>query len=291
MWTVRDAIRWAVEELSTIDISEPWREAELLLIHVLGISRKDLLVNLDRLLSHEEVEIFKNYILRRKDREPLQYIVEKVEFRGLLFKVNRNVLIPRPETELLVEELLKSIKEKPGKVIDLCTGSGCIAISIAKEITGCHIYAVDISEGAIDVAKENAEIHGVKGRIEFFVGDLFGPLDTLGLDGGIDLIVTNPPYISGRDMESLSPEIKKYEPMIAIYGGRDGLNFYRRIIQDAYRYLIPGGLLMMEIGYGQAANIKYLFEKHGGYEDITIIHDLAGIERIMKARSVPFTQV
>ncbi|MBI5199329.1 MAG: peptide chain release factor N(5)-glutamine methyltransferase [Nitrospirae bacterium] len=292
--TVLDLLKWANEYLSSCNVPDPYIEAEYLLAHVLGCQRKDLLVYPERILAPDEMGRFKDYIERRVRREPSQYIIGEVEFRGRLFKVNRDVLIPRPETELLVEEAVKSVKAKDVSgngegvtIVDLCTGSGCIAISIARELPYCRVYAVDISEGAISVARENAERHGVDDRVIFLSGDLFDAIEPLGLESEIDLIISNPPYVSTKEMEGLQPEIKEYEPLQALYGGEDGLDFYRRIIHEAPFYLTHGGLLIMEIGYGQGERIKGLFEQEGVFEEIEVKKDFAGIERVIKTTYSP----
>ncbi len=288
--TVPETLRWAGEYLSLHKVPDPSIEAEFLLAHAFGCQKKDLLIHPERVLTPGEVEQFKGFVERRGRREPLQYILGEVEFRGLSFKVNRKVLIPRPETELLVEEAINSIKGREGSgegkditILDLCTGSGCIAISIAKELPYCRVYAVDISERAIEVARENAERYGVGERVIFLPGDLFEAIEPLGLDGEIDLIISNPPYVSKKEMEGLQPEIKAYEPLSALYGGEDGLDFYRRIVDEAPFYLSDGGLLIMEIGCSQAERVKDLLENEGLFSQIEVKKDLSGIDRIIKA--------
>lgn len=286
--TITGVLRWAREYLSHLDVPEPYMEGEYLLTHVLGCQRKDLLIYPDRVLTSDEVKRFSEVIERRGRREPSQYILGEVEFRGLLFTVNREVLIPRPETELLVEEAVNSICSgvKDVTVLDLCTGSGCIAICIAKEIKergGLKVYAVDISGGAIAIARKNAERHRVEDKITFLVGDLFSVIEPLGLGGKIDLIVSNPPYVSKEAMGRLQPEIKGYEPVLALDGGEDGLDFYRRIIREAPRYLKQQGGLIMEIGFNQARHVRNLFEKEKVFSGVEMKRDLAGIERVIKA--------
>jgi len=289
---INEALRWAREYLSHLDVPEPYMEGEYLLMHVLGCQRKDLLIHPERILTSGEMKRFSEVIERRGRREPSQYILGEVEFRGLLFKVNREVLIPRPETELLVEEAVNSVCSgiKDVTVLDLCTGSGCIAICIAKEIKergGLKVYAVDISGGAIAIARKNAERHRVEEKITFLVGDLFSVIKPLGLEGKIDLIVSNPPYVSKEAMERLQPEIKGYEPVLALYGGEDGLDFYRRIIREVPRYLKQQGGLIMEIGFNQARHVRNLFEKEKVFSGVEVKRDLAGIERIIKASYLP----
>ena len=279
-------------------------DGEYLLMHVLGCQKKDLLIHPERVLTSDEIKRFSEAIERRGRREPPQYILGEVEFRGLLFKVNREVLIPRPETELLVEEAVRNILVSPESVsvLDLCTGSGCVAICIARElkktipvtppllkgeIGGLRIYAVDISGGAIAVARENAGRHGVEDSIQFLIGDLFHALEPLKLEGKIDLIVSNPPYVSTKEMKDLQPEIREYEPLQALYGGEDGLDFYRRIIREAPRYLKQQGSLIMEIGFDQAESVRRLLEKEKVFSRIEVKRDLAGIERIIKASYLP----
>lgn len=288
--TVAEILRWAAEFLALHQVTDPHIDAEVLLAHLLRCERKELLIHPERALSGGEMERFRRLVERRAGREPVQYITGEVEFRGLLFKVNREVLIPRPETEFLVEEAIHSLGERDvggeGRditVLDLCTGSGCIAISIARELPYSRVYAVDISEGALEAARENAERHGVEDRAIFLPGDLFEGTEPLGLEGEIDLIISNPPYVSKKEMEKLQPEIKEYEPIQALYGGEDGLDFYRRIIDEAPFYLSHGGLLILEIGYGQSESVQKLLEEEGSFTEIEMKKDLAGIERVIKA--------
>lgn len=291
--TVAQALRWAREYLSHLDIPEPYVEGEYLLMHLLGCQRKDLLIHPERVLTSGEIKRFSEVIERRGRREPPQYILGEIEFRGLLFKVNREVLIPRPETELLVEEAVRGVLVSPEyeyTVLDLCTGSGCIALSIAREIKetrGLKVYAVDISAGAVAVAQENARRHGVEDKIEFLVGDMFNAIEPLKLEGKIDLIVSNPPYVSKKEMGNLQPEIREYEPLQSLYGGEDGLDFYSRIIRESPRYLKQQGGLIMEIGFDQAVPVRSLLEKEKVFSRIEVKRDLAGIERIIKASYLP----
>lgn len=309
-WTVGEILRWAAEFLALRQVPDPHIDAGILLAYLLGCEKKELLIHPEKILSGGEVERFSRLVERRAAREPVQYITGEVEFRGLIFKVNRNVLIPRPETELLAEEAIRGLKERvvrgemnsgdtilnseieygvPGKgkdmtILDLCTGGGCIAISIARELPYSRVYAVDISEGALEVARENAERHGIEDRVIFLSGDLFEGIEPLGLEGEIDLIVSNPPYVSRKEMEGLPPEIRDYEPLHALDGGKDGLDFYRRIIEEAPFYLARGGLLIMEIGYGQSESVEKLLESEGDFIEIEIKEDLAGIDRIIRAK-------
>ncbi len=293
IWTVIKAIYWSEAYLKRFNIPNAKIDAEYLLSHILKCKRQELYLSSERQLTNEEINIFKGFIQRRSKREPLQYIICEEEFRGLVFKVTRDVLIPRPETELLVEEAVKIIerqraegKRQKVNVIDLCTGSGCIAVSIAKEIPDSKVYATDISEKALAVAKENAKGHGVEDRITFLQGSFLEPLKNLGLEGKIDIMLSNPPYVSKKNMEKLQPEIKEYEPPLALYGGKDGLDSYRTIIPQSLPYVKKEGYLILEIGYGQAEGVKEPFAKHPSYGEIEIIKDLSGIERVVKAKNL-----
>ena len=282
--TVAKSLRWAEGYLAQRGVPSPYVDAEYILAHILGCQRQDLLIYPDRVVKEDEAAQFNVCIERRGRREPLQYITGEVEFRGLLFKVNKDVLIPRPETELLVDEVVKSVTKKDATILDLCTGSGCIAVCIAREIIDSKVYAVDISEGALAAARENAARHGVGERITFLSGDLFGAISSLNLKGMIDVIVSNPPYVSSEEMQELQPEIRDFEPASALYGGKDGLDFYRRIIHDSPYYLAAGGYILMEMGYGQAGRIKELIESENKFINIEITKDMAGIGRTISAR-------
>ena len=282
--TVAKSLRWAEGYLAQRGVPCPYVDAEYILAHILGCQRQDLLIYPDRVVKEDEAAQFNACIERRGRREPLQYIIGEVGFRGLLFKVNRDVLIPRPETELLVDEVVKSVTKKDVTILDLCTGSGCIAVCIARELIDSKVYAVDISEGALAAARENAARHGVGERITFLSGDLFSAISSLNLKGMIDVIVSNPPYVSSEEMQELQPEIRDYEPASALYGGKDGLDFYRRIIHDSPYYLAAGGYILMEMGYGQAGRIKELIESENKFINIEITKDMAGIGRTISAR-------
>lgn len=284
--TVGEALIWAFEELSGADILYARDESEFLLMHVLDCKRHELFLNARRVLTARESQLLREAAGRRVAREPAQYIFGEAEFRSRPFKVTRDVLIPRPETELLVDEALKEAPAYgPGAltVIDLCTGSGCIAISAALEMN-CEVFAADISEKALDTARENAEKLGAARKISFFCGDLFEPMP-LEIKGRAHMVLTNPPYITGKDMEALAPEVKDFEPRQALFGGSDGLDVIRRIITEAPLYLTPGGILLMEIGYDQGEAVTMLARDSGGYGRIEILKDYAGIGRILKARS------
>ena len=288
--TIAQALSWAQPVLKASGVEDARFEAEYLLSCALGCKRHELFLNSGKALSPGEAAAFSDYIARRSKRVPAQYIVGHTDFRGLTIKVTRDTLIPRPETEILVDEAVKKARTLPhtasaGVVaIDLCTGSGCVAVSFSHEVPSSATYATDISKEALKVAADNARHCGVADRIHFCQGDLYSALDGLGLSNRASIIISNPPYVAQAEMDGLQPEVRDYEPHAALLGGADGLDFYRRIIKDAPRYLTPGGFLLMEIGYGQAAKIKNIFDEYGGFTDIEVKKDLSGIERVMMAK-------
>lgn len=284
--TAGEALIWVFGELSKAQIPYARDESEFLLMHVLDCRRHKLFLDARRVLTPQETLLLREAAARRLEREPIQYIFGEAEFRGRAFKVTRDVLIPRPETELLVEEAIKeapSFGSGPLTVIDLCTGSGCIAISAALDIS-CEVFATDISEKALDIAKENAQRLGASPKVTFLKGDLFGAIPEK-IKGRAHMLLTNPPYITEKDMDALAPEVKDFEPRQALYGGSDGMDMIRRIISEATAYLAPGGLLLMEIGYDQSEATTELTEASAGYSHTEILKDYAGISRILKARS------
>lgn len=277
MKTIFEVLKTASEKFSAVQIDNPRLDAEILLAHVLNCRRLSLYVDFDKVLPLESVLRFNELVNRRLEGVPVAYLTGSKEFFGLKFAVNENVLIPRPETEILTEFVGEYLRGLAREVIfaDLGTGSGAIPISILKFVKNARAIAVDISESALEVAKFNAKKFHVEDRIEFYCGDLFEPLT-----GKIfNAIVSNPPYIPTNDLKTLQEEVK-HEPQLALDGGADGLKFYRRIISDAPRFLVSGGLLAVEIGINQATAVKNLFEQ-AKFADVTILKDLAGIERIV----------
>lgn len=289
-WTVTQAFFWAGKYLASHDIPAPLAEAEYLLAYVLKCNKDDIVLLHDRVLQEDEIKRFKKVIDRRVKREPSQHIIGEEEFWGLTFKVTKDVLIPRSETQYLVKEALKEARahepEAGKQIIDLCTGSGCIAVCMAVQLKNSKIYAVDISDKALAVARENARRHGADKRIIFLEGDLYNPIEPLGLEGKIDIILSNPPYVSKKMRDILQPEIKLYEPMLALAGGEDGFDFYRRIIPESAKYLKPGGFLILEIGYGQLDGVISLIEQEKLYKGIEVKKDFAEIDRVVKTRFV-----
>lgn len=260
-------------------------DAELLLRHLLGKDRAWIITHGDDALAGEEEALFEEAVRRRAKREPLQYITGTQEFWGLDFIVTPDVLIPRPESEVVVEAALKAAKGfKTPVIVDLCTGSGCIAVSLANELPGTRIFATDRSEKALAVARRNAQRHGVSERIRFLEGDLFGPLDELDIRGKVDVITANPPYIQSGDLPLLQPEVKDHEPEMALVAGPEGIEIAGRIIAAAPRYLGKNGFLIMEMGIGQAEAVIQMVKKTGAYAEPQLLRDLADIDRVMVTR-------
>lgn len=295
--TVGDGLAWAGASLEEAELEEPTREAEYLLAALLDYTQGELYLNRTRRMSGAESRAFRRAVARRSSGEPPQYIIGEQEFRGLAFKVNGDVLIPRPETELLVEEVLVTLRggekrgaggesEEPPFVIDLCTGSGCIAVTVAHEIERVRCIATDLSAAALEVARDNAARHGVAERITFFEGDLFTPITRSDKTGRADVIVSNPPYVPKVEIPTLQPEVSRFEPTTALDGGEDGLDLIREIVAEAPHYLASKGTLLMEIGYGQAEEVRALFDESDYSWAVEVSRDYGGIERIVKARIV-----
>ena len=274
-----EVLKAASDKLSAAKIDNPRLDSEILLANVLNCRRLQLYVDSNRILPLENILKFNQLINQRLEGIPVAYLVGSKDFMGLSFAVNENVLIPRPETEILTEFVGEYLRGLDKEVIfaDLGTGSGAIAVSILKFVKSARAVAVDVSKSALQVAKFNASKFHVENRIEFHCGDLFKPLTVK-----FDAIVSNPPYIQTSELKTLQKEVK-CEPQLALDGGEDGLSFYRRILRDAPRFLADGGLLAVEIGINQAAAVKKLFED-ANFADVTILNDLAGIERVVAGK-------
>ena len=289
--TVLEILNWSTNHLKNHQIENDRLNAELLLARSLNLSREGLYGNLHSQLKEGEKETLEKMIQRRISGEPLQYILEHQEFWSIDFKVDPRVSIPRPETELLVEQSLlilsrNSLRGIPS-VLEIGTGSGAIAIALAKEVKNIFLVATDISRDALVLAKENAKTAGVQHQIEFVNGDLFGPLRPSKGRKRFGLILSNPPYIVRPEIGSLAKEVRDYEPTIALDGGEDGLEFYRRIISGAPFYLREGGWLLLEIGWGQSEKIAEQIKRSGVFLKPQILPDLSGIERVVKAQRIP----
>jgi len=287
--TVKDAIKHAERELIEAGTGEAGVEAEWIVAGALGMKRFELFLNPLQRLDKEERKRLGEILKRRKKREPLAYITGFTDFRGFIIKVSKAVLIPRPETEILVDEALSILNNGVGekRVLEPCTGSGCISVAIAGEDGAVKVTAIDISAEAIKTARENAARNNVADKINFLQGDLVRPFRD---DAAFDLIVANPPYITTLDMNELAPEIRLYEPGLALYGGPDGLDYIKRLIRGSAPLLKPGGSLLLELGMGQAEEVAQLALSTGLYENIHTKKDLSRIDRIFSARKKAFKQ-
>jgi release factor glutamine methyltransferase len=285
MNTVADARAWAIEKLKRAGSGNPVLTADLLLGHVFGWERVHVLSRIEKIVPDEIWLRLKGLVSRRIGGEPLQYLTGEKEFYGLAFRVAPGVLIPRPETEILVEKALELIKNRSlsrTRFVDIGTGSGCIAISVAHEIPSATGWAVDISAAALSIARENAIHHGVSDRILLIQADL---LECFPRKECFDLVLCNPPYVALRDYDSLPSEVSDYEPHEALFGGESGFEVYRRLIPEVSSRLAPGGHLLLEAGAGQAEWVGQFIEEAGLLLEITV-NDLQGIPRCIIARKI-----
>ncbi len=279
---INTLLKKGVEILGNREYSEPVLEVVFLLSNLLGVDETHIYTYGEKEVPKAIEEEFLEKIALRKKGYPLQYILKEVEFMGLKFYVNEGVLIPRQDTEILVEYILNIMDEKKEyTIIELGTGSGCISLSLANYFKGkVSIYGVDINDEALKIAKKNLEDLKLENKVKLLKGDLFQGIESLQLEKKVDIIISNPPYIPNKTIEGLQDEVKKYEPIEALDGGEDGLNFYRRIIPESRKYLKKSGLVALEIGYDQGEKVSSLF-KYEGYENIRIIKDLQGLDRVV----------
>ncbi len=287
--TIRNILKWAIATLKEAETDSPGINADTLLSFVLSCDRARLYTNPDEIITDAGINRYKDLIKERTRHVPLQYLTGHVEFMSLDFFVDKRVLIPRPETEILVETVLIKAQEKQYSnrkttIMDIGTGSGCIAISLAKNLSNVEIYASDNSQEALLVAETNVQRHDVADKVHLLHGDIFSAFNSHIEKGKVDFIVSNPPYVSESEWKNLEPELRDHEPREALVGGKDGLCFYIQIINDASAWLIPGGYLVIEIGETQADTIISLMESKGHYDDIEISKDLQGKERVISAR-------
>jgi release factor glutamine methyltransferase len=285
-WTIQKLLNWIVEYLTSKCIDSPRLSAELLLTHVMGLKRIELYTQYDKPVVKEQLDNLRDLVKRAGQNEPVAYLVGKTEFYSLEINVTPDCMIPRPETELLVERAIEFLRTRRNTqfVCDLCTGSGCIAVAIAKNYSDVHIIATDICDAALAVAAGNIEKHQLKDRITLLQGDLFDPIIS-GLDvDKFDLIVCNPPYVSTAEYEKLDKNVQDYEPKVALFAGVDGLDIYRRIIEKADQFLKPDAALILEIGYAHGSAVRELLEQTGTFAEIKIEKDLHNNDRIATAK-------
>ena len=276
---IGEALNWAEEKLKEAGIEESQIESEIFLEEELGLERAKIYLNFHKTIPLI-LDSLKNKIIKRAKHIPLAYILGRTQFMGFDFLVDERVMIPRQETEILVEAVIKKYVDSP-LIVDIGTGCGNIAIALAKSIPCFRIYATDISSEALELARENAKKNAVsKERISFLQGDLFKPLNDLNLFNKIDILVSNPPYIPSGEIENLPSEVL-FEPRIAIDGEFDGLGFYRKIINESPLYLKNGGYLFLEIGFNQADEVKRLISKNSNFTKPDVVLDYMGIDRII----------
>jgi len=281
-WTIQKLLNWTTEFLTNKGVEAPRLSAELLISHVVGLKRIELYTQFDKQVPQQQLDLLHDLVKRASLHEPVAYLTGKTEFYSLEFDITTDCLIPRPETELLVQRAIEFLRTRSGVqyICDLCTGSGCIAVAIAKNFPNARVTATDISAAVLEVAARNIEKHQLKERVRLLCGDLFEPVIQQLDVSQFDLIVCNPPYVSTAEYEKLEKNVKDYEPEFALLAGEDGLDVYRRIIEKADEFLKPGAALMLEIGYAQGSAIKELLEQTGAFTEIKIEKDYHNNDRI-----------
>lgn len=271
---------WIQADFDRRGIESARLEADLIVAHVLSVKRIALFMDLDRPLMQSELSQIRALVERRRCHEPMAYLLGEREFYGRTFEVNRAVLIPRPDTELLVEQAVSFLRGETapeGAVLDLCVGSGAVAVSVAAELAGLRVVASDLSEEALEVARRNAERHGVIDRLDLRCGELFAPI---GERERFACITVNPPYIGEEEMASLAPDVRDFEPRMALCPGSDALVFYKRLAREAPAHLVAGGALFVEVGYQQADEVSALF-RDAGFERVASHRDLNAVPRVV----------
>ena len=281
-WTVDEVLRWATDDFRARGISSPRLDAELLVARALETTRIQLIIDAQRTVDPGELERLRGLVKQRRAREPMAYILGVREFYGRTFRVDCRVLVPRPDTEILVEAALERTRaiSMSARVLDLCTGSGCVGITLARERPTSRVVATDSSASAVALARENALRLGAY-NIAFRVGDLYRAVAGGPPDDRFDVITANPPYIPTADIGGLEPDVRDFEPRAALDGGADGLSVLRRVVEGAPHHLaVPGGVLAVEVGAGEAGAVKELFVG-AGFRDVEVKRDYARIERVV----------
>jgi release factor glutamine methyltransferase len=277
IWTIASVVKWATDDFRARGIDNPRLDAEVLLAFALGMTRTQLIVDAQRPLSPDELGRFRDLVKRRRAYEPVAYLKGEREFYGRAFRVDRRVLIPRPDTETLVDVALERTRDvsMSMRALDLCTGSGCVAITLARERPTGFVIGTDLSAEAVEVARDNAQRLGAY-NINIRVGDLFESVTGM----TFDVITANPPYIPSAEIASLQPDIREHEPRVALDGGASGTSITETIAMRAREYLVPGGALAVEVGAGQAAAVEAIFAR-AGFSDVRRAVDYAKIERVV----------
>ncbi|MBN2019014.1 MAG: peptide chain release factor N(5)-glutamine methyltransferase [Sedimentisphaerales bacterium] len=284
-WTIQRLLNWVTEYLKGKSVDSPRLSAELLLSHVLGLKRIELYTQFNKVVEQEQLAQLHGLVKRAADHEPIAHLTGKREFYSLEFDITKDCLIPRPETELLVERAIEFLRTRTGEqyICDLCTGCGCIAISIAVNFANCKIVATDISDPALEVAERNVIKHGLQNRFKLLKGDLFEPLIPGLGPAKFDLITVNPPYVSEPAFENLPKNVRDFEPKSALTAGPEGLDIIKRIISDAGQFLKPASALMIEIDNDQGQAVRKLLEDTEFFDTITIGKDNAKLDRLAVA--------
>ena len=285
-WTIKRLLGWITQYLTERKVDSPRLSAEMVLCHVLGRKRIELYTQFDTVVQRPQLDRLHELVRRAGLHEPVAYLVGKTEFYSLEMEVCPDCLIPRPETELLVERAIEFLRARKGpqRVVDLCTGSGCIAVAIAANCKTASLIATDICDKALAVAARNVEHHGLTDRVRFLSGDLFDPIRLQLDEGPFDLVVSNPPYVTAGEYDELDCNVRDYEPRLALHAGPDGLDVIRRIADKAASFLGIDGALMLEIGAHQAAAVTDLVRQARGFSDIRVDKDFRGHDRVMIAR-------
>ena len=283
--TIKEALRGASLTLKEAGISGYQSEGALLLAFCMGKDLIYIYTHPQGELSGPQLERCRRLVNQRASGVPFHYLVGEKEFMGLAFKVTPGVLIPRPETEILCQAVIDRAEQRysgPFNLLDLCTGSGALAVTLAKKLPSCRVWAVDLSSRALAIAVENARRHGVSEKVTFLEGDLWEPLIPIqGLT--FSMVVSNPPYIPTGELASLQREIKEHEPFLALNGGPDGLDFYRQIFNSLHTFLEPDGMIALEVGMGQIPQVKSLSAAAGLFKTMEVVKDYSGIERVLLA--------
>jgi len=285
IWTIQKLLNWTTEYLTNKNVDSPRLSVELLISHVVGLKRIELYTQFNKQVPQQQLDVLHDLVKRAGLHEPVAYLTGKTEFYSLELDITVDCMIPRPETELLVQRAIEFMRTRDGiqYICDLCTGSGCIAVAIAKNFPDARLTATDISAAALEVAARNIEKHYLKEKIRLLCGDLFEPIIQQLDVSQFDLIVCNPPYVSTSEYEKLDKNVKDYEPESALLAGADGMDVYHRIIEKVDEFLKPGASLMLEIGYSQGPAVKELLEQKGTFEQINIEKDLHDNDRIIIA--------
>lgn len=287
-WTVMRLLEVTAQFFAKKSVDAPRLSAEMLLAHVLAVPRIRLYTDFEKLVADDKLAAYRELVRRAGNQEPIAYLTGRAPFFNLELDVSRDVLIPRPDTETLVENVVQLVRVEVGfespRILDLCTGSGCIALALASRLKSANVVATDISPSALGVAQKNAEKLGLAGRVTLFEGDLFGALSGTVESRPFDLVVSNPPYIPSADIEHLDSSVKDFEPRLALDGGDDGMEFHRRILSGVDDKLRPGGRVYLEIQFDQGPRIAEMASATGYLEDVKVLRDAAGHERVVTGK-------